>query len=86
MSDNIFSPTERQKLEKLARRRGFKSLRGYLQTLIQEDAERNKTTSPLAADEEFGDPVESLRTGWSQAMRGDVITLDEFRKSMEDDD
>lgn len=80
MTDKLFTPSERKEYEAIARRRGFQSLRDYMRALIERD------TKAAEDDDELLDPEESFRIAWGQAMRGEVITLEEFRRSMEEDD
>jgi hypothetical protein len=81
MSDVILSENELEEYEAIARQRGYKSLRDYMRILIEKDAE-----TPEVDDDELPDPEESFRVAWGQAMRGEFITLEEFRRSMEEDD
>ena len=38
------------------------------------------------ADEELGDPTESFRIGWAQAMNGEALTEEEFWKAVAEDE
>ncbi len=80
MADKLFTPDEQKQFEELARRRGFASLRRYVQTLIQQDAEQHGESVAIEADE-LPDPVESFRTGWAQAMRGEGHDLGRILES-----
>ena len=88
MTERIFTAEEQEEVEALARRRGFSQLREYVRTLVEADAQQHGEPMSFAEDEDdqLGDPAESFRRGWAQAMRGEFITLEEFRKSMENDD
>jgi hypothetical protein len=84
VAEKIFTSDERKQFEALAHRRGFKSLRKYLHTLIQRDVEQHGEA--VDADDELDDPIESFRAGWAQAMRGEGITWEELKRSIENDD
>ena len=84
MAEKIFTADERKRFEELAHRRGFKSLRKYVQSLIQQDAEQHGEA--VEADDQLDDPVESFREGWAQAMRGEVLTEEEFWKAVSEDE
>jgi hypothetical protein len=86
MTENIFTPDEQKQFEELARRRGFASLRRYVQTLIQQDAEQHGESVDIEAGDELPDPVESFRAGWTQAMRGETLTEEEFWQAVSDDE
>ncbi len=86
MTEKIFTKDERKELEKIAQRRGFKSLRKYVQTLIQQDAEQHGEKVAIETDDELDDPIESFRQGWAQAMRGEGTTFEELKRSLEADD
>jgi hypothetical protein len=85
-TERIFTIEEEKAVEALARRRGFSELREYVRSLIAADAQQHGEELSLAEDDELPDPAESFRIAWGQAMRGEYMTLDEFRKSMESDD
>lgn len=85
MAEGIFTPDERKKLEAQARRRGFKTLREYVQALIKQDAEQHGATIETEGDN-LDDPAEGFRVGWAQAMRGEVLTEEEFWKAVADDE
>jgi hypothetical protein len=86
MTEKIFTKDERKAFEKLAQRRGFKSLRKYVQTLIQQDAEQHGEAVDIDMDDALDDPVESFRQGWAQAMRGEGTTFEELKQSLEKND
>jgi hypothetical protein len=85
MAESIFTPNERKAITALARRRGFKSLKEYMRSLVEVDAEKHGDPAPLE-DNELGDPTESFRRAWADAMEGRTMTLKEFRRAMEEDD
>ena len=84
-AERIFTEDEQREFEALAQRRGFKSLRAYMQTLIKQDAQQHGEQVSINADE-LGDPVESFRIGWAQVMRGEVLTEEEFWKAVAEDE
>ena len=86
MAEKIFTPDERKYFEALAHRRGFKSLRKYVHTLIEQDMEQHGESVEAETDDELDDPIESFRQGWAQAMRGEGITFEELKRSLEEDD
>lgn len=79
MTDKLFTSSERKAYEAIARRRGFQSLRDYMRALIERDTE-------AAEDDELLDPEESFRIAWGQAMRGEGMSREEFRRRMLSDD
>ncbi len=83
MADKLFTTEEQKEYEALARKRGFESLRDYLIAFIERDLEVHDKNED---DDDLGDPLENFKIAWDQAMRGDLITLEEFRRSMEEDD
>lgn len=85
MAENIFTPEERKAYEELAQKRGFNTLRDYMQALIELDAEQHGETADVE-DDNLDDPVESFRRGWADAMEGRTMSLEEFRRAMEEDD
>jgi hypothetical protein len=42
--------------------------------------------APNADEDALGDPAESFRRAWGEAMRGETITLEEFRRRMAEDE
>jgi hypothetical protein len=86
MVEKIFTSDERKQFEELAHRRGFNSLRKYVQTLIEQDAQQHGESVAIKTDDELDDPVESFRTGWAQAMRGEGTTFEELKQSLQNDD
>ncbi len=86
MSERIFSSSERKAVEALAKERGFKSLREYMRSLIELDAKQHGQPAPLEGDDELDDPAESFRIAWGQAMRGELLTEEEFWKAIDEDE
>ncbi len=85
-TDVLITASERKALEALAKRRGFKTLRSYLLTLIEHDAEQYGESTPIAQDnDELPDPVESFRVAWGEAMRGELLSWEEFERQMKSD-
>lgn len=80
MTENIFTPHERKAFEALARRRGFNSAREFMRALLKLDAEQHGE-----AEDDLGDPFESFKRGWDDAMNGRVMSREEFRRRMRDD-
>ena len=85
MADEVFTADEHRAFEALARRRGFSSLRGYLRTLIKQDAEQHGETVGMEPDAQLDDAFESFKQGWDDAMNGRVVSREEFRRRMLDD-
>lgn len=81
MTDKLFTSSERKEYEAIARRRGFQSLRDYMRALIERD-----TSTAEDDDDELLDPEESFRIAWGQAMRGEGMSREEFRRRMLSDD
>jgi hypothetical protein len=86
MAEKIFTPDEHKQFEALAHRRGFKSLRKYVRSLIEQDAEQHGESVEVEAADELDDPIESFREGWAQAMRGEGLTEEEFWKAVSEDE
>ena len=82
MADNIFTSNERKTVEALARRRGFKSLRAYMRSLVKQDAEQHGEAVEIEAEDELIDPVESFKQGWADAHEGRTMSCEEFRRRM----
>jgi hypothetical protein len=83
MTDKLFTSSERKEYEAIARRRGFQSLRDYMRTLIERDAEAAEAED----DDELLDPEESFRIAWADAMEGRTLTYEELqRRILEDAD
>lgn len=74
MTDKLFTEDEQKRYEAKARRRGFKTLRDYMRSLIERDVEQDD------------DALEGFRIAWGQAMRGELLTEEEFWKAVGDDE
>jgi hypothetical protein len=86
MTENLlFTPEERKAYEKLAQRRGYNTLREYMHALIELDAEQHSEAVEVE-DDELDNPVESFRRAWGEAMRGEGMSREEFRRRMLSDD
>ena len=85
MAENIFTPEERKLYEELAQRRGFNTLREYMHALIELDAEQHDETIKLG-DEKLSDPKENFRRAWGEAMRGELLSEEEFWKAVSEDE
>jgi hypothetical protein len=84
-SNDLFIPVERETLDALARRRGFKTAREYVVTLIRQDVEQHGET--LDIEDELPDPFESFKRGWDDVMHGRTMSYEEFeRRILHDDD
>jgi hypothetical protein len=84
-TERIFTEEQREVLAEMAQRRGFAEVGEYLLMLVEADARQHGETLPIP-EEVDDDPVESFREGWEAAMRGDVISEEEFRRMMNNDD
>ena len=84
-AERIFTREEQKALEALAHRRGFKSLRDYMQTLIRQDVEQHGEHLTVDEDDDLGDPAESFKRGWDDAMNGRTMSREEFRRRMSED-
>jgi len=85
MAEKIFTANEQKAIEALAHKRGFKSLREYMRSLIESDAKQHGSQAPFEDDNELDDPSESFRRAWADAMEGRTMTYEEFRRRMEED-
>ncbi len=86
MTEKLFTSAERKAVEALAKERGFKSLRDYMRSLVEVDAKQHGDPVPLESDDELDDPVESFRRAWGEAMRGEGMSREEFRRRMLSDE
>lgn len=82
---NIFTAEERKALEEMAQRRGFKTVRAFVWTLVNQDARQHGETATIGADDELDDPFESFKRGWEDAMKGRTMSREEFRRRMLED-
>ncbi|MEP7292737.1 MAG: hypothetical protein ABI835_13225 [Chloroflexota bacterium] len=83
MTEQIFNAEEGKQLETLAQRRGFKTARDFMQALLKQDAEQHGEAAVIESDDELGDPFESFKRGWDDAMNGRVMTYEEFERRMQ---
>ena len=83
--ETIFTSDERKILEALAQRRGFESARAFMLALVNQDAEQHGEALAVQADNELGDPFDSFKHGWDDAMNGRTMSREEFRRRMLED-
>ncbi len=75
MSENIFTPNEQTEIEALAQRRGFATLRAYMRSLIEQDADQHGEL--VALDEPSVDEIrEGIKQGLREALRGEYVSLE----------
>ena len=75
MSKNIFTPSEQNEIEALAQRRGFATLRAYMRSLIEQDAERHG--EQVALDDPSADEIrDGIKQGLREALRGEYVSLE----------
>ncbi len=86
MAEKIFTPEEQKKYEEQAHRKGFETLRAYILSFMEKDAALDNEPGTTNTNSDLIDPIESFKKGWAQAMRGDVLTEEEFWKAVSDDD
>ncbi|MBI5666767.1 MAG: hypothetical protein HZC41_02060 [Chloroflexi bacterium] len=75
------TPEERERLETLARLRGYTAPADYVRALIESDAVAQGITPDDDDDLEAG-----FLQGWHDAMTGNTIPASELRKALLDDD
>ena len=78
MTDNVslvldLTPEERQRIEELARRRGYEAPADYLKALIESDAD------------EDDDPVAAFRQSWHEAMTGQTHPVSTLWDDLDDE-
>jgi hypothetical protein len=71
---DLSDKNEREKLEALLR-----------DTKIVHVVERSDDADQRSDDDELGDPVESFKRGWDDAMNGRTMSREEFRRRMLED-
>ena len=86
MTERIFTPDERKAYEAQAHKRGFKTLREYIRSLLELDAKQGTASVFEDVDDELDDPTESFPRAWADAMEGRTMTYEELRRRMEEDD
>lgn len=70
------TPEERQRIENIARRRGYAAVSDYLRDLLQQDAITHGEPEPFAEDEPSREVIlERLRRSILEARRGDTLPL-----------
>jgi DNA-directed RNA polymerase specialized sigma24 family protein len=70
----FFDEAEVQRLQTIARRRGYDALREYLRALVDADAAEHDEPPPF--DEDEVDIRAELKEGIRQALRGETIPLE----------
>jgi hypothetical protein len=71
------TPEERQRIEDLARQRGYEAPADYLKALVESDAEE---------DEGFDeDPVAAFRQSWHEAMTGQTHPVSTLWDDLDDE-
>lgn len=87
MVENIFTDDERERVEALARKRGFTSMREYMHSLVDSDAASH---GEMPLFEDINDDDDMIRAGIRQGMRdiltGNVLTEEEFWKAVSEDE
>jgi hypothetical protein len=76
MSDKIFTSSEQRRLESLAQRRGFKTLRDYMRALLEQDAEQHGEVMPLDDEPSAEEIREGIKQGLREAARGEYVSLE----------
>lgn len=76
MAEKIFTVNERRRIEALAQRRGFKTLRDYMRSLIEQDAETHGEAMPLEDDASAEALREGVKQGLREALHGDYVSLE----------
>ena len=88
MAERIFTDDERERVEALARKRGFSSIRDYMHSLVDSDA-TSHGEMPLSV-EDINDDDDAIRAAIRQGMRdvlnGNVLTEEEFWKAVSEDE
>lgn len=80
MTDKLtldLTPEERQKIEELARQRGYTAPADYIKALVESDAED---------DEDFDeDPAATFRQAWHEAMTGQTHPVSTLWDDLDDE-
>ncbi|MFN8560360.1 MAG: hypothetical protein U0703_01700 [Anaerolineae bacterium] len=76
MADKIFTASEQNQIEVLARRRGFKTVRDYMRALIEQDAAQHGEALPLEDDHSAEEIGEGIKQGLREALRGEYVSLE----------
>lgn len=74
------TPEERERLETLARQRGYAASADYVRALIEIDAAQGITV------EDDDDPEAGFLQGWHDAMTGNTLPASKLRQALSDDD
>jgi hypothetical protein len=77
------SSLQRQRLEDLARRRGYEDVDDYLRALIEADAKAQGETLVLDDDE---NPIGGFREGWQDIMAGRTYPASTLWDDLDDDE
>ncbi len=87
MVENIFTDDELKRVEALAHKRGFTSMREYMHSLVDSDA-ASHGEMPLFEDINDDDDAirAAIKQGYREALRGDVLTEEEFWKAVSEDE
>jgi hypothetical protein len=78
------SDQERERIEALARRRGFDAPDLYLKALIEADAIQHGDEAPFEDDEQV-DIREEFRQGWRDIVEGRVYPIDQLWKELDEE-
>lgn len=76
MADKIFTTSEQDQIEALARRRGFKTVRDYMRALIEQDAAQHGESLPLEDERSAEEIGEGIKQGLREALRGEYVSLE----------
>jgi hypothetical protein len=77
------TPDEKQQIEEMAHKRGYKAPDEYLRALIESDAEAHG--EKLAFDDDDDDILANFRQGWHEAMTGNTHPLSELWDDIDDE-
>ena len=85
MGAQSFTPDERKVVQAYARRRGFKSLREYMRSLIARDAQEHGEA--LLTDEEpsHEEILAGIREGLEEALRGEGLPVETLWNEADDE-
>lgn len=83
----ILSAAQREKIETLARMRGFDAPESYVRHLISADAEAAGETLTLddIDSEDDADPAELFRAGWRDVMNGNTHPISTLWDDLDND-
>jgi hypothetical protein len=78
-------PTEeRERIEALARRRGFDASESYVKALIEADAVQHGEIPPLKDDGQVDIRAE-FKQAWREVMEGKAIPIEDVWKALDDE-